>query len=483
MSWFKRNPLSSDHRRRSSLFGEILDWMLAPLLILWPLSLGVTYFVAKSIANHPFDQILDDKITVLAQEVAAQTRQPVLMLPPKTQEIIQADGIDDILIQVQDTQGRFILGEEKTLPIPERRPNSTGVVKFKDQVVNGQDFRVGYLWLELPVAGDNRYVLVQIGETLGKREKLANEIIKGVILPQFVVLPLVVLLVWFGLSRGIAPLNSLLELIRNRNPEDLSALETKDTPEELLPVISALNEQLERLGVSVDTQKRFIADAAHQLKTPLAGLRMQVELLADEQDPSARLRSLRRLKVGTERSTRLVNQLLALARTEAPSVLKFEPVDLNHIARAVTRDFVPEAMTKHIDLGVEGPEHAVYIKGQSLMLTEMLKNLVENALRYTPSGGCVTVRVDDSPQRGAVMLQVEDDGPGIPVAERKLVFDRFYRVLGTNQDGSGLGLSIVQETVTQHKGTIEVSNNPHSQNGPGTLMQISFPPLHSLVED
>lgn len=485
MAWYKRNPLASGQNQRRSLFGEILDWMLAPLLILWPMSIGVTYLVAKSIANDPFDHILDDKITALAQEVAAQAPSNQFDIPKEAMEILLADGTDQLRVQVLGKGGEFLLGNERTLPIPQREARQIGVVNFRDIVVNGEDFRTGYLWIELPTEGENRFMLIQIAETLGKRDSLANEIIKGVILPQFVILPLAVLLVWFGLSRGIAPLNTLLDIIRARKPDDLSALQTKDTPEELLPVITALNEQLERLEQTIDTQKRFVADAAHQLKTPLAGLRMQVELLSDEVDEAARTRSLRRLKVGTERSTRLVNQLLALARTEAPSVLQFEKLDLTHIARTVTRDFVPEAMNKRIDLGVEAPDHPVYVNGQTLMLTEMLKNLVENALRYTPEEGCVTVRVDDSPQREAIVLEVEDDGPGIPESERHHVFDRFYRVLGTSEDGSGLGLAIVQETATQHDANVSIHDNPKSTHAdrPGTLMRISFPPRHRQMED
>lgn len=485
MAWYKRNPLASGRNQRRSLFGEILDWMLAPLLILWPMSIGVTYLVAKSIANDPFDHILDDKITALAQEVAAQSPTGQFEIPKEAMEILLADGTDQLRLQIVGKTGEFLLGDERTLPIPQREARQIGVVNFRDIVVNGEDFRAGHLWIELPTVGENRFMLIQIAETLGKRDSLANEIIKGVILPQFVILPLAVLLVWFGLSRGIAPLNTLLEIIRNRKPDDLSALQTRDTPEELLPVITALNEQLERLEQTIDTQKRFVADAAHQLKTPLAGLRMQVELLSDETDEAAKLRSLRRLKVGTERSTRLVNQLLALARTEAPSVLQFEKLDLTHIARTVTRDFVPEAMNKHIDLGVEVPDHAVYVNGQTLMLTEMLKNLVENALRYTPEEGCVTVRVDDSPQREAIVLEVEDDGPGIPAGERNLVFDRFYRVLGTSEDGSGLGLAIVLETAQQHDANVTILENPKSTrpDRPGTLMRVSFPPRHRQMED
>ena len=485
MAWYKRNPLASGQQQRRSLFGEILDWMLAPLLILWPMSIGVTYLVAKSIANDPFDHILDDKITALAQEVAAQAPYNRFELPQEAMEILLADGTDQLRVQVVGKTGEFLMGDERSLPIPKREARQIGVVNFRDIVVNGEDFRTGYLWIELPTVGENRFMLIQIAETLGKRDSLANEIIKGVILPQFVILPLAVLLVWFGLSRGIAPLNTLLDIIRARKPDDLSALQTKDTPEELLPVITALNEQLERLEQTIDTQKRFVADAAHQLKTPLAGLRMQVELLSDERDDASRARSLRRLKAGTERSTRLVNQLLALARTEAPSVLRFEKLDLTHIARSVARDFVPEAMNKRIDLGVEMPDHPVYVNGQTLMLTEMMKNLVENALRYSPENSCVTMRVDDSPQRETIVLEVEDDGPGIPESERHHVFDRFYRVLGTSEDGSGLGLAIVQETAFQHDANVSIHNNTKSTHPdrPGTLMRISFPPLHRQMED
>lgn len=479
MAWFKRNPLALSTTQRRSLFGEILDWMLVPLLVLWPMSIGVTYLVAKSLANDPFDHLLDDKITALAQEVTAAHNKP-FQLSDQALNILKADGKDQLRFQVMGKHGDFLLGNADTLPIPKREPLKVGVVVFRNVLSNGEDLRSGYLWLELPDKSDERFILVQVAETLGKREQLANEIIKSVILPQFVILPLAVLLVWFGLSRGLAPLNTILTAIHNRKPDDLSALHTKDTPEELQPMIAALNDQLQRLQQTIDTQKRFVADAAHQLKTPLAGLRMQAELLTDETDPVAQANGLRRLKLGTERSTRLVNQLLALARTEAPSILKFEQLDLCQIARIVTRDFVPEAMNKHIDLGVDIPDHPVYVQGQSLMLTEMLKNLIENALRYTPEQGCITLRIDNGNQREGTILEVEDDGPGIPEPERKLVFDRFYRVLGSNADGSGLGLAIVQETAHQHKAQVSIHNNPHSlhANRPGTRMRVCFPSQH-----
>ncbi|NJM32298.1 MAG: hypothetical protein HC848_04785 [Limnobacter sp.] len=286
------------------------------------MSIGVTYLVAKSLANAPFDQILDDKLTLIAQEVAAQALAEQITLPERLLNSIVADGKDRLKIQVSQQNGNQLLGETRDFPMPDMNPQDVGVVRYKDQVIGGEDWRVAYLWLELPVAGEAGPTLIQLAETLNKREDLANEIIKGVILPQFIILPIAVLLVWFGLSRGIAPLNVLIGIIRSRKPDDLSALHTTDTPEELLPVIHALNEQLERLQQTIDTQKRFIADAAHQLKTPLAGLRMQVDMLQDETDPNEQTEALKRLKRGAERSTRLVNQLLSLARTEAPSVLR-----------------------------------------------------------------------------------------------------------------------------------------------------------------
>lgn len=230
MAWYKRNPLASGQQQRRSLFGEILDWMLAPLLILWPMSIGVTYLVAKSIANDPFDHILDDKITALAQEVAAQAPSNQFAIPKEAMEILLADGTDQLRVQVLGKGGEFLLGDERTLPIPQREARQIGVVNFRDIVVNGEDFRAGHLWIELPTVGENRFMLIQIAETLGKRDSLANEIIKGVILPQFVILPLAVLLVWFGLSRGIAPSTACWTLFVPANPTTSAPFKPRTHP-------------------------------------------------------------------------------------------------------------------------------------------------------------------------------------------------------------------------------------------------------------
>jgi two-component system sensor histidine kinase TctE len=364
--------------------------------------------------------------------------------------------------------------------------------------VHADAVRVAYLWLPATGVPGEAPPLVQVAETLDRRSRLATEIIKGVIVPQFVVLPLAVLLVWFALARGIKPLNELQQRIRQREASDLSPLAERDVPEEVAPLVSAINDLLGRLDQSMSAQKHFLADAAHQLKTPLAGLRMQAELAqreidAGEHDPQALKRSLQQIAYSSERAAHMVNQLLAMARAEAKTLGRpAEPVDLAALARETVRDFVPKAMDKRIDLGYEGPDAsraggeadgatpASGMLGQPTLVRELVRNLVDNALQYTPAGGTVTARVMDDPFGQVVVLQVEDTGPGIAEAERALVLQPFYRALGTNVDGSGLGLAIVNEIVLQHGAELDITDaRPRGSAaaqgmGPGTLFTVRF---------
>jgi len=283
-----------------------------------------------------------------------------------------------------------------------------------------------------------------------------------VMLPQFVILPLAVLLVWLALARGIRPLKRLEDRIRARTSDDLSPLDEKAVPLEVAPLVSSVNDLLTRLKDSIATQKRFLADAAHQLKTPLAGLRMQADLAQREGTSTAELkRSLQQIGRSSIRATHTVNQLLALARAENGGVsLTLQDCDLARLTMEVVRDCVPRALEKRIDLGYDGAEAGspgLQIQGNPTLLKELVRNLVENAIHYTPSSephtGIITVRALADAGQGAV-LQVEDNGPGIPAAERALVFQPFYRALGTEADGSGLGLSIVQEIARQHNAEV-----------------------------
>ncbi len=477
-----------------SLFGEILDWMLAPLLLLWPMSLALTYAVAQNIANRPYDRELGDKARTIARQIVVEPARDggpglvKLRLPEVAADVLRSDDTDRVYFHVVGARGEHVAGDRE-LFVPDDEP-VIDEVRFRDGEIQSEPVRIAYLWIRGSGGRDETPPLVQVGETLEKRSQLATEIIKGVIIPQFIILPVAVVLVWFALARGIRPLHELQQRIRRRKSQDLSPIEERDAPEEVAPLVRAINDLLARLDQSISTQKHFLADAAHQLKTPLAGLRMQAELAqreidAGQQDPRALKRSLQQIARSSQRAAHMVNQLLSMARAEDKEIaLRKQEVRLDRLAREAVHDFVPKAMDKRIDLGYEGPEGdapAGRMIGQPLLIRELVRNLVDNALQYTPAGGEVTVRVMPDPFGQVVVLQVEDSGPGIPEAERDLVFQAFYRALGTEVDGSGLGLAIVKEIALQHSASVTITDaRPRapacsSGQGPGALFTLRFP--------
>ena len=477
-----------------SLFGEILDWMLAPLLLIWPISVALTWLVAQGIANKPYDRELGEMARTLGQQAvsaeapAGRSGRNRYALAPEAAALLRADETDTVYYQVLGQRGELLSGDAD-LPVPQQAdddPVPPWELRYRDDEVGNERVRVAYLWAAPPAAPATT-VLIQVAETLGKRSRLTNEIIKGVILPQFVILPLAVLLVWLALARGIAPLNELQRRIRSRDSSDLSPIDEQRIPDEVAPLVRAINDLLARLDQSISTQKHFLADAAHQLKTPLAGLRTQAEFAQREIDegrsePAQLKRSLQQIALSSQRAAHMVNQLLAMARAEDQEHAKRRSeVTLPEIATETVRDFVPRALDKRIDLGYEGPAaeaSGLRVLGHPLLIRELIRNLVDNALLYTPPGGTVTVRIVEDPFGQVSVLQVEDSGPGIPEAEREKVFQPFYRALGTNVDGSGLGLAIVREIAQQHEAEITLDETrPRRGSGdasPGARFTIRF---------
>ena len=471
-------------REQRSLFGEILDWMLTPLLLLWPVSLALTWLVAQGLANKPFDRALEYNAHALAQLVAVPADGGKggvqFNLPQPASEILRADDSDIVYYQVMGPGGEFLSGERELPEPPAEETPLPGEVRLRDAELRGVDIRVAHIWVRLPLQG-GPLALVQVAETREKRSVLATEIIKGVMLPQFVILPLAALLVWLALARGIKPLHRLEERIRARKPEDLSPINHKDVPLEVVPLVDSVNDLLGRLDDSIATQKRFLADAAHQLKTPLAGLRMQADLAQREGTNTEELkRSLAQIGRSSMRATHTVNQLLALARAES-AVPAMHGCNLVHIVTDVVQDCLPRAMDKRIDLGYEGASAStpgVWLNGNATLLAELVRNLVDNAINYTPSSsetpGMVTVRVQADHFGQVLLLQVEDSGPGVPQAERELIFQPFYRALGTEADGSGLGLPIVMEIARQHGAQVLLQDARPGQPSPGALFTVRF---------
>ncbi|WP_159915344.1 sensor histidine kinase [Pantoea sp. 18069] len=474
-------------REQYSLFGGILDWMLTPLLLLWPVSLALTWLVAQGLANQPYDRALEYGARELAGLV--QQGQPQFNLAHAMKHNLRASASDHVYYQVLDPQGRLV-GGEPDLPRPPWTDTErhNGEVQLYDAELRGVDMRLAAVWV--PLGGEGQRALVQVAETRNQRSALAAEIIRGVMLPQFVVLPLAVMLVWMALARGITPLHRLEERIRARKPDDLSPLNFQDVPLEVAPLVNAVDDLLGRLGESLATQKRFLADAAHQLKTPLAGLRMQADLAQREGTSTQELkRSLQQIGRASMRASHTVNQLLALARVEGTgAALAKQRCDLARLVIDVVRDSVPRALDRCVDLGYDGAEPGapgVWMDGNPTLLTELVRNLVDNAINYTPSTpeqpGVVTVRLLTDTFDRMLVLQVEDTGPGVPEAERALVFQPFYRALGTQADGSGLGLPIVQEIARLHGAQVSLEPARAQQMPPGARFSVRFAALPLLL--
>jgi two-component system sensor histidine kinase TctE len=466
----------NERRGQRSLFGELLDWMLAPMLLVWPIGAMLTWVVAQGLAAQPYDLALGEVARLMGSRLSHPSQS--LQLPEETRVWLQADESDVVTFQVLGKQGELLAGDSR-LPVPEGAPPSdnAGELQFRDENLAGDKLRVVALWVRAQ-PGDRELMLVQVAESLGKRQRLANAIVRGVTLPLLVLLPLAAVLAWFALVQGLKPMEALQRRIRSRNAEDLSPIDEAEALQEVVPLVRAINELLARHQQMANSQRQFLADAAHQLKTPLAGLRTQAELAgrslrAGELNPQELERSFAQIALSSQRAANMVNQLLALARAEG-AAMEREPVDLTELAREVSQDFVPQALAKRIDIGFEGPERSrLQVLGQRWQLVELLRNLVDNALRYTPTGGEVTVRISEDLYGEVVVLEVEDNGPGIAPEARERVFQPFYRALGTGAEGSGLGLTIAGQIAERHGSRFEL-DDAKPRRGPDTLPGARF---------
>jgi len=466
-------PFRSAQRRKKTnrtLLSKILVWMFGPLFLLWTIGIVITYFIAQNIANAPYDRPLGDHLRLLRHEVEQQRIARGVELSPSAHTILIGDRDNPTYWSIQDANGNWLAGS-RDIPLPADWSYDTDHVHFRNAHADGRSVRVAYLWGGKDLSG--QAFLAVVSEANELRATLQQEILTGMLTPQLIVLPLAALLAGLGMTHGLEPLSIMQERLLERTPNDLSPINDDLAPAEIMPLIAAMNDLLARLAASTETQRRFVANAAHQLKTPLAGIRTQAELALRAPGPEGLDASLRQLIRGSERATRLVNQLLALARAEQPERAGAASVDLNELARRLTLEWVPAAMRKGLDLGFDAAPEAALVHGNTLMLAELLGNLIDNALLYTPAPGQVSVRVGH--EAGEPFFEVEDSGPGIAEENRARVFDRFFRVLGSDADGSGLGLSIVKEIAEQHGARIQFLSPLRPMALPGTRLRVIFP--------
>ena len=455
--------------KTSTLRRQLVFWLAVPLGVLWSISTLVDYDVAHRFVTAAYDRSLLDSAIDIGKQIKLKDGRIHADLPEVVLEMLITGEPGAFYYLITGPDGVYIAGDRELPPPPEP---DTAKVSYYDAEYLGKAVRIAALYLPLEGNRDKGMVLVQAAETVTARTDFARHIMLGMMLPQMLLIFLAALAVWYGVGRGLAPLTALQREIAHRSHRDLSPLPEEQAPQEVRPLIHAMNGLLERLSQALAAQQRFIADAAHQLRTPLAGIRTQSELALREAQSSDAQNALRRLQSATEQTTRLINQLLTLARAEpgAERARAAERVDLARLARDTTTEWVPRALTRDLDLGFDSPLAIAHIEGDSFLLKEMLNNVLDNAIRYTQTGGQVTVRV--TPDTANVTLSVEDNGPGIAEAERSRVFERFHRVLGTGAEGCGLGLAIVREIAQTHGGDAVLASGA---GGTGTVVRITLP--------
>jgi two-component system sensor histidine kinase TctE len=470
-----------------SLHRQLVLWLLLPQLVLWMGAAFVSYNVASRYANRAIDASLSQTSRALARQIKPLGSGLLIDFPRAAQDIVEADPQDRVYYMVSTPPGQFILGNRTLPPPPPIAQPRLDEPYFYEGRMEDVPVRAAALYLAYAEPDSApQMLLVQIARSRASRDELARSILIDTALPLSVLVALMTMIVWAGIRAGLAPLDRMRQVVEQRKPNDLAPLHIEDAPTELRSLARALNELLDAVRRNVGAQKRFIGDAAHQLRTPLAGLKSQTELalatLADPRalhDESARQAlavRLERVHESAARSAHLVNQLLALARAEPESMGagSLAPVDLHALAREVTAEWVPRALQAGVDLGFDdgdapSPTAApLVVHGNGALLREALVNLVDNAIRYAGRGAVVTVRAGAAGDEACV--EVEDNGPGVAEADRERVFERFVRATH-HSDGCGLGLAIVKEIVERHGGRVQL----HERRPHGLRVQMSLP--------
>lgn len=438
-----------------SLQGRLESGLLLPLLLLFFVSGGVSYGITRHYADQVYDRWLYDSVNSLAQAVQFTDGRAALDLPRVAQEVFQWDDEDQTQFRVAGSASGHIAG------VIDAPPPSHSGTRFRnawlfDAPLRGQDMR--WAAVELASAPLGEQVTVLVGETMRKRRRLAGEILLSVWVPQFVLL----LLVAWGMHRVISSqthkVHALSAALRDASVRDLRPVPSDEMPQELRPLIEALNGVIAKLDHAATAQRSFIANAAHQLRTPLTALTLQAEqALHCESLPTMR-ESVLGLQRAAQRAVRLANQLLLLSRAEpdAQTASNRERMDLHALAFEAAGAWVPQAMSKHMDLGFDPASAHVDVIVDAALIREAINNLIDNALKYGGAGARVTVSVQRFPEPCVV---VDDSGPGIDPLERERVVQRFYRGDNMSADGSGLGLAIVREIAMSHGGRLVISES------------------------
>lgn len=436
---------------RSSLRWRLFTILAVSVLLAWFATAFFTYLDAR----REIGITLDTRLVKAAEQISEHLNSPET-IRASSQQIRDYTGT---MLQVWQRDGSLLL-DSSTAPEERLGTQREG---FESTTINGVHYRIYSQWDK---AGR---LNVRVGERFELRDALAESVASHLLHPLYFAVPALGILIWLSVGAGLAPLSRFTREVKQREPDKLEPLDLSDTPREVMPLQDALNSLFARLQVSLDYERRFTADAAHELRTPLAAIKTQAQVAFSAHDAEQLRHALNNIVSGTDRAAHLIEQLLVLSRLDPERApVDQQPVKLSAVVKDCVALHAPMAIRKGVDLGFEADDDGLVL-GDAALLAILMRNLVDNAVRYTPAGGQVDVRIRRTGNE--VLLQLVDTGPGIPEKARKVVVSRFYRVLGSGEDGSGLGLSIVERIATLHGASLTFDDG---DAGVGLIVTLRF---------
>ena len=444
----------SEHRNRYSIKRRLLLTLLATTLLAW----GATLLLSYRDTLHELDELLDAHLAQSASLLIAQVGHEVDEIDMEHAPPLHRYE-RKVAFQIWE-KGKWLLLHSASAP---NEPLSVSDQGFSDSEIEGQNWRVFSAW------DDSHQFLVQVGERREARDELAMTIAAHMLLPLLITLPVLGLLIWFSVARGLRPLREISQQVAARRADNLAPLAEATTPDEVAPLVDGLNKLFERVRTSLDSERRFTADAAHELRTPLAAIRTQAQVARAASDDAERRHALDSVLTGCDRAAHLMDQLLTLARLEPEQTTLHADCELRSLAMGVVAELAPSAIARDIDLQL-APGDTVSVTGTPVLLAIMMRNLIDNAIRYSSQHSVVQVAVTSMDNGGE--FSVLDQGPGISADEIDRVWQRFYRVIGSGESGSGLGMSIVKRIADLHGAHVALASGA---NGRGLRASVVIP--------
>ena len=457
-----------------SLKSTIIIRLLIPIFCFLLLETALSYWMTVHYADKTYDRWLLNSAHSLEQEIKFTDQQVSIELSEKTLKIFSWDDLDKTYFKIVSEKQGKIAGDHTLPQLNVTELNSTEPQFFNTEVDN-KPIRIVSVPVNNPLIPEK--VTIYVAETLNKRQDMMIDILLADLIPQLLFTILISLYLFKNIKIILSPFHKLAKQIALRSPHDFSPMVDSHVFLEVKTLTDTINLLLSHLTAAIDTQQRFIANAAHQLRTPIAGLKLQAEVAQRENNLDSMQASLQQIQNSTDRVSHMITQLLVLARSEPiEGNHELKAVDLKQVTHDVCMEWAPKALLKQRDLSFNGPESSLWIQGDAILLKELLSNLIDNAINYGQENISVIVSLKDEQNP---FLVIENDGSSIPKKEKNRIFERFYRIQGSSGDGCGLGLAIVKEIVDRHQAKIKISNREPEQ---GTAISIEFNQVNPLPD-